>query len=83
MDKNKSNQDPLNFPIRLTNKLAHLNSLVTMGDFPPTDQDIAVKNELTVEINTQLDEFDKLVSKEIKDFNQAFNKLNLNYLLVE
>ncbi len=34
-------QDPLNFPIRLTNKLGHLNSLVSMGDFAPTDQDIA------------------------------------------
>lgn len=29
--KNKSNQDPLNFPIKLTNKLAHLNALVSMG----------------------------------------------------
>ena len=62
---------------------AHLNSLVTMGDFPPTDQDIVVKNELTAEINTQLNEFNSLVSKEIKEFNQAFNKKNLNYLLVE
>jgi len=25
--KNRSGQDPLNFPIRLTNKLGHLNSL--------------------------------------------------------
>jgi len=41
--KNRSNQDPLNFPIRLTNKLAHLNSLVSIDDFPPTEQDIAVK----------------------------------------
>ena len=45
--KNRSGQDPLNFPIRLTNKLGHLNALVGMGDFAPTDQDIAVKNELT------------------------------------
>lgn len=81
--QNRSGQDPLNFPIRLTNKLAHLNSLVTMGDYPPTDQDIAVKNELTTEINTQLNEFDKLVSKEIKEFNQDFNNKNLNYLMVE
>ena len=43
--KNRSGQDPLNFPIKLTNKLGHLNSLVGMGDFGPTDQDIAVKNE--------------------------------------
>jgi len=81
--KNKSNQDPLNFPIRLTNKLGHLNSLVTMDDFPPTEQDIEVKNELTDKINIQLKEFDDLIDKEIKSFNDAFNDLKLNYLFTE
>ncbi len=81
--QNRSGQDPLNFPIRLTNKLAHLNSLVSIDDFPPTDQDIAVKNELTAKIQEQLNQFDALVTKEIKDFNAAFNALKLNYLFVE
>lgn len=81
--KNRSGQDPLNFPIKLTNKLAHLNSLVGMDDFPPTTQDIAVKNELTQQINAELVKFDKLVSEEIKAFNAAFNSKQLNYLFVE
>ncbi|MEM8999056.1 MAG: glycosyl hydrolase [Bacteroidota bacterium] len=80
--KNRSNQDPLNFPIRLTNKLAHLNSLVSLDDFPPTDQDVAVKNEMTTKINAQLTAFDKLVEKEMKAFNAEFNTLGLNYLFV-
>ena len=74
---------PLNFPIKLTNKLGHLNSLVGIDDFPPTDQDIAVKNELTSKINEQLSTFDALISKEIQDFNAEFNQLKLNYLFVE
>ncbi len=81
--KNKSNQDPLNFPIKLTNKLGHLNSLVGMGDFGPTAQDIAVKNELVKKIEGQLSTFDKLISSEIKSFNSEFNTLQLNYLFVE
>lgn len=81
--QNKSGQDPLNFPIKLTNKLAHLNSLVGMGDFPPTEQDIAVKDELTQKINLQLEKFNMLVSKQIKSFNAEFNSLNLNYLFTE
>ncbi len=81
--KNKSGQDPLNFPIKLTNKLAHLNSLVSMDDFPPTQQDVAVKDELTAKINAQLVKFDKLVSEEIAEFNRQFNSKNLNYLFVE
>ncbi|MEX0315464.1 MAG: glycosyl hydrolase, partial [Allomuricauda sp.] len=81
--KNRSNQDPLNFPIRLTNKLGHLNSLVSIDDFPPTEQDIAVKNELTVNINSQLKAFDELVEKEMKEFNDSFNSFKLDYLFVE
>lgn len=81
--KNRSNQDPLNFPIKLTNKLAHINSLIGLDDFPPTDQDIAVKNELTAKINMQLTAFNKVLDDEITAFNTAFNNLKLNYLFVE
>ncbi len=81
--QNKSGQDPLNFPIKLTNKLGHLNSLVGMDDFPPTQQDIEVKDELTTQINLELKKFDTLISGEIKEFNIAFNALNLHYLFIE
>lgn len=81
--KNRSNQDPLNFPIRLTNKLAHLNLLVGIDDFPPTDQDMAVQKELTAKIETQLEAFDAMVDSELKAFNTSFNQLQLNYLFVE
>jgi photosystem II stability/assembly factor-like uncharacterized protein len=81
--KNQSRQDPLNFPIKLTNKLGHLNSLVSIDDFPPTEQDIAVKNELTAKINEQLSTFDALISTEIEAFNEEFNQLKLNYLFIE
>lgn len=81
--KNRSGQDPLNFPIKLTNKLGHLNSLVGMGDFGPTDQDVAVKNELTAAINTQLNAFDTMLDAEVSKFNEEFNSLKLDYLFVE
>ncbi|BAO75675.1 WD40/YVTN/BNR-like repeat-containing protein [Winogradskyella sp. PG-2] len=81
--KNRSGQDPLNFPIKLTNKLGHLNSLVSMGDFPPTEQDIAVKNELSGKIKAQLDAFNTILNDEVKAFNTAFNSKQLNYLFVE
>lgn len=81
--KNRSNQDPLNFPIKLTNKLAHLNSLVSIDDFPPTEQDIAVKNEIGGQIKEQLEAFDVLVDKEISAFNEEFNQLKLDYLSIE
>lgn len=81
--QNRSGQDPLNFPIRLTNKLAHLNSLAQIGDFAPTSQSIEVKNELTAEIEKQLSIFDEVLNSDIKKFNEAFNKLQLDYLVIE
>lgn len=81
--KNRSGQDPLNFPIKLTNKLGHLNALVSMGDFAPTEQDIAVKNELSGQIKKQLDAFNTILNDEVKAFNAAFNAKELNYLFVE
>ncbi|MFT6843487.1 MAG: hypothetical protein ACJASR_002268, partial [Psychroserpens sp.] len=81
--QNRSGQDPLNFPIRLTNKLAHLNSLVQIGDFAPTSQSMEVKNELTAEIEKQLAVFDGVLNSDIKKFNEEFNKLELDYLVIE
>ena len=80
--KNKSNQDPLNFPIRLTNKLGHLNQLVTSNDFPPTDQDEIVRKLLTKKIDANLDEYKKLIKEDLKLFNEDFSKLKLDYLTI-
>lgn len=81
--QNRSGQDPLNFPIRLTNKLAHLNALVSMGDFAPTSQDMEVKNELSAQINDELQKFNEVLENDIKDFNSKFNALKLDYLVIE
>ena len=45
--RNRSNQDPLNYPIKLNNKLAALQGIVESGDFRPTDQSQAVFKELS------------------------------------
>ena len=57
--QNQARQDPLNFPIRLNNKLGYLNSITQGNDFPPTDQAVTVKETLTTEINAFLEEFKK------------------------
>ncbi|MDG2387076.1 MAG: glycosyl hydrolase [Flavobacteriaceae bacterium] len=81
--QNKSNQDPLNFPIRLTNKLGHLNRLVTVNDFPPTEQDEAVRIQLTQEVESQLEHYNELISEDLESFNSVFAKLNLDYLTLK
>lgn len=81
--QNKSNQDPLNFPIKLTNKLGHLNRLVTIDDFGPTAQDEAVRKELTEAVEVQLSAYEKIIGNDIKSFNLEFSEKALNYLIIE
>ena len=81
--KNRSSQDPLNFPIRLTNKLGYLNDLVSSGDFPPTNQDELVRKELTIKIENHLDNYTKLIKSDLVNFNKLFAELNLDYLIIK
>jgi len=80
--KNQSPQDPLNFPIRLNNKLGHLNSL-SYGDFPPTAQAIAVKEELFAKIDAQIEQFKKIKSEDIKAFNALFRERIVDAIWIE
>jgi photosystem II stability/assembly factor-like uncharacterized protein len=81
--QNKSNQDPLNFPIRLTNKLGHINNLVMSSDFPPTDQDSEVSKLLTNQIKEQMKRYNKLVKEDLESFNKTFADLKLDYLTLK
>ena len=81
--KNRSRQDPLNYPIKLTNKLAHLNSLIAMGDFPPTQQQLQVKAELTTKIDEQLERFYALKKNDIPTFNKAVKAKAVDVIMLE
>ena len=83
--KNRSNQDPLNFPIRLTNKLAHLNSLAGMGvnDFPPTAAMIEVRDELTKLIDAELAKWKTVKTDMIAEFNNLIRKKSLDVIILE
>jgi photosystem II stability/assembly factor-like uncharacterized protein len=67
--KNRSNQDPLNFPIRLNNKLAGLASETSGGDFRPTDQVKAVYKELSAKIDEQLAALNKIINEQVPKLN--------------
>ncbi|MDY7396390.1 glycosyl hydrolase [Aureibaculum sp. 2210JD6-5] len=67
--KSKSNQDPLNFPIKLNNKLAHVNALTSMGDYRPTDAEVEFKNEITAEIDKELSALYKIFKSDVSQLN--------------
>ncbi len=52
--KNRSGQDPLNYPIRLNDKLAGVYNHVQSGDARPTAQSYVVFDRLSAQLGTQL-----------------------------
>ncbi|MBI1305586.1 MAG: glycosyl hydrolase [Bacteroidetes bacterium] len=79
--KLKSEQDPINYPIKLNNKLAHLNSLVSMGSYGPTDQAVQVKDELIAEVDSRLELFKKICEADLVRLNRMINQRNLPVIL--
>lgn len=61
--KNQSGQDPLNFPIRLNNKIASLGAIVDSGEAKPTDDSYKVFKELSDELAIQIIEMNKIIKK--------------------
>jgi photosystem II stability/assembly factor-like uncharacterized protein len=67
--RNRSNQDPLNYPIRLNNKLAALQGVVEGGDSKPTDQAYAIFKDLSARLDREVAKVDALVKTELSTLN--------------
>ncbi len=80
--KNRSGQDPLNFPIRLNNKLSDLAGVVGSGNFRPTDQAVAVKNDITAKIDAELVKLKAIFSNELPKLNEAIKAKNLDAIVL-
>jgi hypothetical protein len=63
--KNQSGQDPLNFPIKLNNRLAALERSVETGDARPTAGSYQVFKELSAELETQMDALNALLQNKL------------------
>jgi photosystem II stability/assembly factor-like uncharacterized protein len=65
----RSNQDPLNYPIKLNNKIATLRSVIESIDSQPTDQTHDVFDLLAGQLDTQLDRLAQIVANDVPPFN--------------
>ncbi len=75
--KNRSSQDPLNYPIKLNNKLAALASIAGSAEARPTAQSQQLYEELASRVNAQLRTLDGLLKKELDAFNRLVKEKNL------
>ncbi len=76
--KNKSGQDPLNFPVRLNDKLAGLASEADGSDYKPTEQAKAVYKEISGKIDEQLQILNKIFNEQIPKFNELVKQKQIS-----
>jgi photosystem II stability/assembly factor-like uncharacterized protein len=81
--KNQSNQDPLNFPIRLNNKLSLLARVVEDGDARPTDQAYLVYDDLAGKTDIQLAKLKRVLGSDLVAFNQLVHDKKLPAVVVK
>ncbi len=72
--KNRSGQDPLNYPIRLNNKIAALSGVIESADSKPTDQSVAVFTELSAQLDAQLEKMKQTLKTELPRLNAALKR---------
>ena len=75
--RNQSNQDPLNFPIKLNNRIAALRRSVETGDARPTNATYVVFRELSSQLDNQLAKLKGLVSGDLAELNGLLAAKNL------
>ncbi|MEA2693975.1 MAG: hypothetical protein QOJ16_3362, partial [Acidobacteriota bacterium] len=80
--KNHSIEDPLNFPIRLNDKLANLAQSVAVGDYPPTAQAQVIRKELTAAIDVQLAKLKEVWDKDLPAFDKRVAESGVPAVLV-
>jgi photosystem II stability/assembly factor-like uncharacterized protein len=81
--KNQSSQDPLNYPIRLNNKLAALGGIVASSDSAPTDQSYALYEELSAKIDAQLRLLNQVMTADLKAFNAIVRSSDIPAVIVK
>jgi photosystem II stability/assembly factor-like uncharacterized protein len=81
--KNQAAEDPLNYPIKLNNRIAALLGVVEGTDTAPTRQSEAVNEELSTEVNVQLRAARKLLTDDIAAFNKMVKDANIPAVTVK
>ncbi len=76
--RNESRQDPLNFPIKLNNKLASLLGVVERGETAPTAQSFRVFDHLSELLQTELIRMNTIIEQDLRRLNELLQEEGLD-----
>jgi photosystem II stability/assembly factor-like uncharacterized protein len=80
--QNESRQDPLNYPIRLNNKLTSLMRTVDVGDARPTEGALAVREELGAAIESELGQLDVVWEENVPALNSRIQSMGIDLVTI-
>jgi hypothetical protein len=80
--KSKAPEDPLNYPIMLTNQLADLGEVVASADSAPTQQSYQVFDYLNGQLQTQLAAWKQLQSQDVVSLNDMIRQEQIPVLVI-
>jgi hypothetical protein len=80
--KAKSRQDPLNYPIKLNNKIAVLADVAGSMDAPPTDASRVVFNQLSEKLDAQLAKLETIKTTDLPAFNKLVREQDVPAIVV-
>ena len=75
--KNQSGQDPLNFPIRINNRMANLLAMVQRGDGAPLNSWPALFEEYKKQLAVQNGRMNAVITTDLAAFNTELRRLGL------
>lgn len=78
--RNQSGQDPLNFPIKLNNRLSSLRRSVETGDARPTKGAYKVFDELSAELTGHLNKLNTAIKTDLPKLNEMLTNKNLQVI---
>jgi len=80
MTKNQSRQDPLNFGIRINNRLAFLLADSQRGDYPPTEQSKEFFEKIKIELEKEISNLKKVLNTYVGQINNMVEDNNMKFI---
>jgi len=78
--RNSSVQDPLNYGIKINNRLAHLMNEQAQGDFRPTQQGEQVRQQLTEKVDQELTRLRSTIERNVESINRMAREKGIDMI---
>jgi hypothetical protein len=81
--RNRSVQDPINYGIKMNNRLAHLMVEQAQGDFPPTKQGEEVRQMLTKMVDEELSKLRNTIDRNAERINSMAKEKGIDIVMIK